>query len=67
MAYRFRGRSYGLKGEYVKAIADLNEAIRLDPKSAEALSYRSWVYSRIGNKDKAESDAKQAQELEEKR
>ena len=63
-AYCFRGDWYGNLGQYKKAIADLNEAIRLDPTSTVAFSYRSWVYTQIGEKEKAESDAKRARELE---
>ena len=36
--YYNRGSAYNGKGEYDRAIADLNEAIRLDPNNAKARS-----------------------------
>ena len=40
MAYCNRGVAYANKGDYDKAIADCNEAIRLDPKDAVAYCNR---------------------------
>ena len=40
-----RGIAYGDKGDYVRAIADYDEAIRLDPKAAEAHLGRGHAYS----------------------
>ena len=39
-AYNNRGVAYGAKGDRDRAIADYNEAIRLDPKFAMAYNNR---------------------------
>ena len=44
MAYNNRGYSWYAKNEYDKAIADYNEAIRLDPKFALAYVDRGIVW-----------------------
>lgn len=44
------------KGDYDHALADLNEAIRLDPKNAVAFTNRGRVYNDIGNYDRAIAD-----------
>ena len=44
MAYYNRGIAYGHKGEHDKAIADYTEAIRLDPKHADAHYNRGIAY-----------------------
>ena len=47
------------KGDYDRAIADYNEAIRLDPKNAAALCQRGMLKRKIddssGNADIAEA------------
>jgi len=47
--YRRRGYSYINKGDYDKAIADLNQAIRLDPKNVDAYINRGIAYLNLGN------------------
>jgi len=48
------------KGDYDRAIADCNEAIRLDPKFAEAYNNRGNAYYAKGNYDRAIADASEA-------
>ena len=61
--YSGRSRAYLKKGDYDSAIADFSEAIRLDPKSAEAYYGRGYAYARKGDKAKAEEDFAQAKKL----
>ena len=48
--------AYGKKGDFDKAIADYTEAIRLDPKYAEAYYNRGCSYGKKGDHDKAITD-----------
>ncbi len=48
-AYNARGSAYYDKGDYDSAIADLSEAIRLDPKDANAYYHRGLAFAGIGN------------------
>ena len=43
LAYSGRGKAYHGKGDNDRAIKDLDEAIRLDPKIADAYSYRGCL------------------------
>jgi Flp pilus assembly protein TadD len=52
-----------LKGDIDKAIADLDEAIRLDPDDANTYQYRGLAYEKKGEKAKAEADFAQAKKL----
>ena len=47
-------------GDYDEAIADCTEAIRLDPKCAEAYYRRGVVYDWKGESDKANADFAEA-------
>jgi Tfp pilus assembly protein PilF len=58
-----RGIAYAAKGDADKAIADLTEAIRLDPKSGVAYYVRGRVYMKTGEQDKAKADFAQAKRL----
>src|SRR5262249_47726363 len=46
LAHDWRGHAYYGKGDYDRAIRDLDEAIRLDPKMAEAYNTRSFAFGR---------------------
>ena len=62
------GHAYGQKGEYDKAIADLTEAIRLDPKSNMRwrIAARGVAYGHKGEHDKAIADLTEAIRLDPK-
>jgi tetratricopeptide (TPR) repeat protein len=47
-------------GQYQEALADLNEAIELDPKMALAYYQRGVVYGSIGEYEKATENLNQA-------
>ncbi len=51
-----RGTKYNLNSDYDRAIADFNEAIRLDPNSAAAFYGRAAVYYNMGDYDRAIQD-----------
>jgi tetratricopeptide (TPR) repeat protein len=53
-AYSKRGIQFALQGDYEKALADLGEAIRLDPKgAAESYHTRGRIYADQGRADAA--------------
>ena len=60
MAYNNRGNAYQAKGDYDRAIADYTEAIRLDPKFADAYYERGAAYSAKGDYDRAIADYTEA-------
>lgn len=64
IAYYNRGSSYGLKGEYDRAIADFDDAIRLDPKYARAYSNRAFYLDAKGEYDRAIADFNTAIRIE---
>src|SRR5262245_20270719 len=45
-SYTLRGAAYIIRGEYDRAIADRNEAIRLNPKDPEAFTTRGAAYAK---------------------
>ena len=45
-----RANIYMRKGEYQKSLADLNEALRLDPKYVFGYKSRALVYDRMEEK-----------------
>ena len=51
-----RGWAYAEKGEYARAIADCNQAIRLDPQYAQAYDTRGYAYAQKGNAGWAMAD-----------
>ncbi|HEX5845114.1 MAG TPA: tetratricopeptide repeat protein [Rhodoplanes sp.] len=63
-AYNNRGWSYSDKGDHDRAIADFDEAIRLDPKLAIAFVNRGWSYERKGDYDRAIADYDEAIRLD---
>jgi tetratricopeptide (TPR) repeat protein len=44
--YTLRGAAYVIRGEYDRAIVDLNKAIRLNPKNPEAFTTRGDAYAK---------------------
>jgi F-type H+-transporting ATPase subunit a len=55
-AYINRGGAYRAKGDFGRAIADLDAALRLDPRSAAALIERASVYHAKGDLDRSLAD-----------
>ena len=55
-----------VKGNLDQAIADLSEAIRLEPTAAHAYNNRGAAYKKKGQLDKAKRDFIKAKELEQK-
>ncbi len=64
MAYNNRGNAYNDLGEHQRAIEDLNEAIRLDPKLAMAYNNRGISYGNLGEHQRAIEDYDEALRLE---
>jgi tetratricopeptide (TPR) repeat protein len=58
--YVDRAESYVTKGNYDQALADLNQALRFNPRSADALSGRCNAYLYKGDTDHAMADCNQA-------
>ena len=59
-----RGVAYRYLDQHEKAIADLTEAIRLDPQFAFAYGSRSIAYEKAGQQYEADADNKRACELD---
>ena len=66
VAYHSRGLAYYDKGDDDRAIAEYNEAIRLDPKFAQAYSSRGLAYDHKGDLGRAETDYNEAIRLDPK-
>jgi tetratricopeptide (TPR) repeat protein len=58
--YNNRAAAYHEKGDLDRAIADLNEAIRLDPKLAMPFNNRGAAYNEQGDNDRAIADYNEA-------
>jgi tetratricopeptide (TPR) repeat protein len=65
-AYYNRGNAYRAEGDLDRAIADYNEAIRLDRKYALAYNARSDAYRAKGDLDRAITDYNEAIRLDPK-
>ena len=63
-AYYNRGVLYRDKGDHDRAIADYNEAIRLDPKFPQAYSNRGVAYHAKGDHDRSIADYNEAIRLD---
>ena len=66
VAYYSRGLAYYDKGDDDRAIAEYNEAIRLDPQLAQAYSSRGLAYDHKGDLGRAEPDYNEAIRLDPK-
>src|SRR5262249_7737007 len=66
IAHHERGISYKSKGDVDRAIANFSEAIRLDPKYAEAYYVRGVAYGNKGDLDRAIADYSEAIRLDPK-
>lgn len=63
-AFNNRGLAYRRKGDLHHAIADYDQAIGLDPKSATALNNRGIVWFELGESDRAIADYTEAIRLD---
>jgi tetratricopeptide (TPR) repeat protein len=61
--YLLRSAAYEEMGEYVKTIADCNQALRLDSNLAEAYNNRGVAYRDKGDYDRAIADYNEALRL----
>jgi Tfp pilus assembly protein PilF len=61
--YAERGFAYLKKDDYMHALADLDNAIRLNPKNARALKTRALAYEAKGDTARSEADLAAAKEL----
>jgi len=57
LEYHYRGRAYQwYKKNYAKAVADYNQALRLDPNIEGVHLHRGQCYEALGQPDKAQED-----------
>ena len=63
-AYEDRGFAHQGKGDHGRAIADLDQALRLYPNNADAYSIRGWSYEQKGDLNRAIADYGQAVRLD---
>jgi tetratricopeptide (TPR) repeat protein len=59
----FRGDAYLQKGDFERALADADEAVRFVPGSVEARLLRAQVHTKRGNNDLADADRRDAAKL----
>src|SRR3954447_21019723 len=64
LAHHNRGLAYAKRGGLENAIADFDEAIRLNPQSARPYNDRGFTYARQGNFDRAIADYSEAIRLD---
>jgi Tfp pilus assembly protein PilF len=61
--YTNRGYAHRLAGDHRRALADVTEAIRLDPKYATAYKERARVYEALKDPARAKADDQTAARL----
>lgn len=61
--YCTRGFLRIMREKVQEGLADLNEALRLDPKNVEAVEYRGLLFEELGQYDKALADHRRSIEL----
>jgi tetratricopeptide (TPR) repeat protein len=66
LATAYRGHAHRGKGDAVRALADYNEAVRLDPANPIALNIRGLEFLRRGDLDRAIADFSEAMRLDPK-
>ena len=64
LLYTNRGAEYGAKGDNDRAMADHDQAIRLDPKNAFAFNNRGIVKLKKGDKEGGDADIARARQLQ---
>ncbi len=62
-AFYKRGQLYAVKGAYIQAVKDFDNAIRLNPRDVEALNNRCWVKSILDELQDALRDCNDALSL----
>lgn len=60
---RLRGLEYAMLKNYPKALADLNDAIKLSPDIRENFEARAELYDKMGQADRAKKDRLEADKL----
>ena len=63
-AFNNRGVGYRLKGDYDRAIADYNQAIKLNAKFAIAYNNRAWAYFKAGKAAQGLPDAERSLQMQ---
>jgi tetratricopeptide (TPR) repeat protein len=63
LAYSLRGGAFYYKGELARAIADYDQAIRLDPAFARAYNNRCWARAVVGRMQEAVADCDESLRL----
>ena len=64
LAYGRRGEAYVHKGDFARAIADFDQAIRIDPRQARFLVGRGLAHREHGDLDSALADFSKAIEID---
>lgn len=63
IAYYNRALAYENKDDYARAVADYDEALRLNPNDGDALLYRGIDKQRLGDKAGGEADVAAAKRM----
>lgn len=62
--YTLRGRAYQGKGDFKRALADFDEAIKIAPKSPDAYYSRALVYKKLGREEERAADEFTARQVD---